>query len=86
MSSLAWASPGDHVGGRARPLQCSGRGQRCGHAPARPVHPPCRPAGRSALLGSRASAWGLAPSATKSRAVSREAKLKEYGDVESVKE
>lgn len=40
MSSLAWASPGDHVGGRARPLQCPGRGQRCGHAPAAPRAPP----------------------------------------------
>lgn len=86
MSSLVWGNAGDHVGGKSEEAPGAwDEVSAVGTPPRRPAHPRCRPAGCSALLGSRASACGLARSGTKSRAVSREAKLQEHGDVESVK-
>ena len=81
MSSLVRGGPGDHVGREERGSSGSeGRGQRCVHAGAHLIHSagpgPPRPRWET-----RACSSGLARSATKSRAVSRESKLKEHGDV-----
>ena len=81
MSSLVRRGPGDHVGREERGSSGSeGRGQRCVHSGAHHI----RRAGPGAprpRWETRACSSVLAPSATKSRAVSRESKLKEHGDV-----
>lgn len=81
MSSLVRGGPGDHVGREERGSSGSeGRGQRCVHAGAHHIHSAGRGAPRP-RWDTRACSSGLARSSTKSRAVSRESKLKEYGDV-----
>lgn len=82
MSSFAWGSSGDHVGGTSEEAPgARDEVSAVGTPPRCRAHPRCGPAGGSAPVGTPASAWGLARSATKSRAVSRDAKLKEHGDV-----
>lgn len=82
MSPFVWGGSGDHVGGKSE--EAPGAWDEVtavGTPPRLPPHLHCGPVAPSAPVETPACSCGLARSATKSRAVSRESKLKEHGDV-----